>query len=109
MRAEPALCRTLPYGRRERIWELDYLRGACIVLMILYHAMYDLRTFALDWQRQSGAFAELYELAALFLRSPFLHLRDFVAPAFFSLRESPLRLRTARLCELPKCWSPPVW
>lgn len=85
MRAEPALCRTLPYGRRERIWELDYLRGACIVLMILYHAMYDLRTFALDWQRQSGAFAELYELAALFLRSPFLHLRDFVAPAFFFL------------------------
>lgn len=31
----------LPIRRRKRIWELDFLRGSCLVLMFLYHLAFD--------------------------------------------------------------------
>jgi uncharacterized membrane protein len=32
--------------RRQRIWEIDFLRGAAIILMVLYHLGYDLKELA---------------------------------------------------------------
>ena len=29
-------------GRRSRIWELDFLRGVCVLLMVFDHTMYDI-------------------------------------------------------------------
>jgi len=34
-----------PAGRPERIWEIDFLRGLSIILMVGYHALFDLSEF----------------------------------------------------------------
>lgn len=35
--------------KRKRIWELDFLRGICVLLMIFDHTMYDLQGFKWGW------------------------------------------------------------
>jgi uncharacterized membrane protein len=35
-----------PAGRPERIWEIDFLRGLSIILMVGYHALFDLSEFS---------------------------------------------------------------
>ncbi len=35
----------LPEEKTQRLWELDALRGIAIVLMVLFHIVFDLRTF----------------------------------------------------------------
>jgi uncharacterized membrane protein len=37
---------TFPASRRERIWEVDFLRGLSIILMVGYHLLYDLGAMA---------------------------------------------------------------
>jgi len=32
-------------GRRPRIWEIDFLRGLAIILMVGYHLLFDLGEF----------------------------------------------------------------
>jgi uncharacterized membrane protein len=34
-----------PAGRRPRIWEIDFLRGVAIILMVCYHLLFDLGEF----------------------------------------------------------------
>jgi uncharacterized membrane protein len=36
----------MPSRRRERIWEIDFLRGLSIILMVGYHLLYDLGAMA---------------------------------------------------------------
>ncbi|HPO04270.1 MAG TPA: heparan-alpha-glucosaminide N-acetyltransferase [Bacillota bacterium] len=54
--------------RSSRIWELDFVRGFCIVLMILDHTLYDLAyIFRPQWfsgQKASGILYELTNLAS---------------------------------------------
>lgn len=46
-----------------RIWELDFIRGFCIVLMILDHVLYDLAyIFRLQWFGGGEGTGALYEL-----------------------------------------------
>lgn len=81
---ERAECpRVMLYGKHKRIWELDYFRGICVLLMIVYHAMYDLCSFGYVWQLRDQAFYPLYQLSVRFFRSPWLNLQDFLAPTFF--------------------------
>lgn len=37
---------SVPLPRRERIWEIDFLRGLSIILMVGYHLLYDLGAMA---------------------------------------------------------------
>jgi uncharacterized membrane protein len=37
---------TVPSRRRDRIWEIDFLRGLSIILMVGYHLLYDLGAMA---------------------------------------------------------------
>ncbi len=46
----------------QRIWELDALRGICVLLMILDHIMYDLGFIFGDIWRQAGVHPQLYAL-----------------------------------------------
>ncbi len=75
--------RAMLYGKHKRIWELDYFRGVCVLLMIVYHAMYDLRSFSYVWQLRDQDFYPLYQLSVRFFLAPGLHLQDFLAPVFF--------------------------
>jgi len=44
-KSNPASAGDFPSVRRPRIWELDFLRGAAIILMVLYHLGFDLTEF----------------------------------------------------------------
>ena len=41
--------------RRNRIWELDFLRGVCVLLMIFDHFMFDVGDiFGSEWAAMQG-------------------------------------------------------
>ena len=47
---------SLPQQPRERIWELDFIRGLCVALMILDHLLYDLGfVFPQQWFAGGGS------------------------------------------------------
>ena len=53
-------------GGGRRIWELDFLRGFTILLMVIDHFMYDLAyIFSPDWIRQGGAAAAVARFAEM--------------------------------------------
>ena len=53
-------------GGVRRIWELDFLRGFTILLMVIDHFMYDLAyIFSPDWIRQGGAAAAVARFAEM--------------------------------------------
>lgn len=46
-----------PLRKKERIWELDFLRGVCVLLMIFDHTMYDLSSiFFKAWSGTGSEF-----------------------------------------------------
>ena len=57
---------TAPRGSGSRIWELDFLRGFTILLMVIDHFMFDLAyLFSTDWIRQGGAAAAVARFAKM--------------------------------------------
>ena len=65
---------------KKRIWELDFLRGICVLLMIFDHTMYDLAfIFAAGWYKATGiySFYKLASYGSTYWSSP---LRLFVEP-----------------------------
>ncbi|MDE5548674.1 MAG: DUF1624 domain-containing protein, partial [Clostridia bacterium] len=59
-----------------RIWELDFLRGVCVLLMIFDHTMYDVGfLFAEAWKSVgSETLSHLVDLAAQYYNSSALRL-----------------------------------
>lgn len=59
-----------------RIWELDFLRGVCVLLMIFDHTMYDIGFLFCDAWRSVGndTLSHLVELAADYYRDSALRL-----------------------------------
>ncbi len=61
--SSPAAATARRTGREDRIWEIDFLRGLAILLMVLYHFGYDLtelagirRVLGIDFDLLSGPF-----------------------------------------------------
>lgn len=51
--------------KEERFWEVDAARGIAILMMVLYHLMYELDTFGgCDIQSTSGFWARFADLTA---------------------------------------------
>lgn len=71
---------------RSRIWELDFLRGVCVLLMIFDHFMFDIgNIFGEAWAAAHGTefFNGLYERALIYADSPLrLVTRDIVVWIF---------------------------
>lgn len=71
---------------RNRIWELDFLRGVCVLLMIFDHFMFDIGDiFGKAWAAAQGTefFQGLYERALIYAESPLrLVTRDIVVWIF---------------------------
>ena len=71
---------------RNRIWELDFLRGVCVLLMIFDHFMFDIGDiFGKEWAAVQGTdfFIGLYERALVYSDSPLrLVTRDIVVWIF---------------------------
>lgn len=71
---------------RNRIWELDFLRGVCVLLMIFDHFMFDIGDiFGKAWAAEKGTefFIGLYERAQIYAESPLrLVTRDIVVWIF---------------------------
>jgi uncharacterized membrane protein len=44
--SRPEMSFAMPPARRDRIWEIDFLRGLSIILMVGYHLLYDLGAMA---------------------------------------------------------------
>ena len=72
--------------KKRRIWELDFLRGVCVLLMIFDHAMYDVAyQFGRAWAdaTQSEFFIALYQRAREYWASPLrLTTQDIVVWTF---------------------------
>lgn len=72
--------------RRNRIWELDFLRGVCVLLMIFDHFMFDVGDiFGSEWAAVQGTdfFIGLYERALVYSESPLrIVTRDIVVWIF---------------------------
>lgn len=48
----------------QRIWELDFLRGICILLMCVDHLFYDVNSMYFSWSRSDNSFLNgLYKVA----------------------------------------------
>lgn len=56
---------------KQRIWELDFLRGLCVLLMIFDHFMYNIAdVFGNAWAWNNGDFfVKLYENASVYMTS----------------------------------------
>ena len=71
---------------KNRIWELDFLRGVCVLLMIFDHFMFDIGDiFGKEWAAVQGTdfFIGLYERALVYAESPLrLVTRDIVVWIF---------------------------
>ncbi|MEG1394890.1 MAG: heparan-alpha-glucosaminide N-acetyltransferase domain-containing protein [Clostridia bacterium] len=65
--------------KKQRIWELDFLRGICVLLMIFDHVMYDLAyVFGPAWAATGSDFlAQLWAHSKAYFET---NLRDFVQP-----------------------------
>lgn len=72
--------------KKRRIWELDFLRGVCVLLMIFDHAMYDVAyQFGRAWAdaTKSEFFIALYQRAREYWASPLrLTTQDIVVWTF---------------------------
>ena len=66
--------------KKERIWELDFLRGFCVLLMIFDHAMYDLTSYSNQWYKitDKEIFKEIFNISYHYFFE--LDLRQFVEP-----------------------------
>src|ERR671917_2913124 len=52
-------------AREQRFWEVDAARGVAIVMMVVYHLMYDLETFGgYDIESTSGFWARFADATA---------------------------------------------
>ena len=72
--------RSLPKQTKERIWELDFLRAVCVMLMIFDHTMYNFAfVFGRTWFEASGSefYYNLWQNARTYWTSP---IREFVQP-----------------------------
>lgn len=70
-------------AKKQRIWELDFLRGFAIVMVFLDHAFYDFSKLFSSWQGSGVAFLEwLNELGTLYIGS---EVRLLWRPAFLFL------------------------
>lgn len=71
---------------RNRIWELDFLRGVCVLLMIFDHFMFDIGDiFGKEWAAAQGTefFIGLYQRAVEYSSTPLrLVTRDIVVWVF---------------------------
>ena len=71
---------------KNRIWELDFLRGVCVLLMIFDHFMFDIaEIFGKAWAAEKGTefFIGLYERALVYSESPLrLVTQDIVVWVF---------------------------
>ncbi len=71
---------------KNRIWELDFLRGVCVLLMIFDHFMFDISgVFGKAWAQAQGTefFIGLYKRAVIYDTSPLrLVTRDIVVWVF---------------------------
>ena len=47
----------------QRLWEIDFLRGIAILMMVLYHLLYDLNNFADYNINVTGGFWRLFQIA----------------------------------------------
>ena len=74
---------------KNRIWELDFLRGLSILLMVFDHLMYDLKNlpswFSNYYQVESGIFPFLQDFASLYWNSWLRANFHFVFVAIFLL------------------------
>ena len=68
--------------KKNRIWELDFLRGFAIVMVTVDHAMYDFCCMFPAWRRSDTFLKTLYELGRSYLYGD---LRVFWRPAFLFL------------------------
>lgn len=50
-------------NKKYRIWEIDFIRGICVILMIFDHIMYDFGSFAHAWDPDIGSF--MYQMGKL--------------------------------------------
>jgi uncharacterized membrane protein len=75
----------MPTSVRGRVWELDAFRGYSVVIMVLYHLAWDLRTFGVErfeWLRQTPW--PPWQVAAAFVGAHFV----FVAGLSWSIRRA---------------------
>ena len=75
-------------GRRSRIWELDFLRGVCVLLMVFDHAMYDLALqFGNTWinATDSEFLIEMIERAREYWRSELRYTVQDIVVWLFAL------------------------
>jgi len=73
---------------RNRIWELDFLRGVCILLMVLDHTLFDIGyLFGEAWTETGNAFLiKLVEFADYYWEMPLrVFTRDIVLWLFFMI------------------------
>lgn len=69
--------------KKERIWELDFLRGFAILMVIVDHSMFDFSALFSHWGTSGVAFLEsLYSLGVSYISSD---IRIFWRPAFLFL------------------------
>lgn len=66
--------------KKDRIWELDFIRGLCVLLMIFDHFCYDLISYADQWYMATDKeiFYSIYNMAYTYYFK--LDLRQFVEP-----------------------------
>ncbi len=71
---------SLPTIKKQRIWELDFLRAVCVLLMIFDHTLYDIGDiFGEAWYKAQGGelFYNLWQNAVTYWTSP---IREVVQP-----------------------------
>lgn len=72
-----------PLSKKNRVWEVDFLRGLAILLVVWDHAMYDYARVFSDWRVSSGTFVhEIFSFATSYISGD---LRFFWRPAFLFL------------------------
>lgn len=82
--ANPAVVK----ARGNRIWELDFLRGVCVLLMIFDHLMFDIGDiFGKEWAATTGSefFQGLYERALVYSESPLRLVTQDIVVWIFAL------------------------
>lgn len=82
--ANPAVVK----ARGNRIWELDFLRGVCVLLMIFDHLMFDIGDiFGKEWAAATGSefFWGLYERALVYSESPLRLVTQDIVVWIFAL------------------------
>ncbi len=69
--------------KKTRIWELDFIRGFAIVMVVIDHAMYDFAYMFSGWKTSSNAFLNsLQQIGYAYMNGP---TRAFWRPSFLFL------------------------